>query len=320
VVITSENLLQEFVEAARDDRHLGQSVQELTVRVRNPVSLGTLHQSLAVVPFITDLVLCLSPGTPADLLDDLRFPRLQLFKTNLPHNHLVRFVSAHRSLTDLCLDVCGHEACPLHILDLRHIATIEGPVDCVPGVAQAGLLHLTAYSQRHSLDTSTILISLKTPLQSLVALTLDVRANDYGILQSIIHCAPMVEKLKLLERPPSIQRRQVHARRAWNDAKSWSSCLGRLERLEDFALRTSSALIRSPTVGNEQKKFVRWATRVSRASSTTVGRHAHPTLTSLRIWYRICEPGGGILSYWSKSSGEWRNIARRTDPTFDIPF
>ena len=48
-------------------------------------------------------------------------------------------------------------------------------------------------------------VSLKGPSTSLFPLPLDVCVDDYDILQGVIRCAPMVEKLKLLERLPSNQ-------------------------------------------------------------------------------------------------------------------
>lgn len=208
VVVTSKDRLQEFIEASQDNPELGLSVEEFTLRVREPLPPTSLRQSLSIVPLITDLVLCVAPDTATDVLDELRFPYLQLFKTNLPHSRITRFLSAHRSVTDLCLDTCGHRSgktCPLRALDLGHIATLECSIDCIAGVAHTSLLRLTAESQRGSPYTSTILKSLKGPSPSLFSLTLDVCVDDYDILQGVIRCAPMVEKLKLLERLPSNQ-------------------------------------------------------------------------------------------------------------------
>ena len=138
----------------------------------------------------------------ANLLDNLQFPSLQLFKMNLPHHHPIPFLSSHKSITDLCIDSCrrgADEICPLGMLDLSHTSTVECPVGCVPAVMHSQLLCLTAQSQRHSPNTTTILQSLLTPLPRLFALTLDIFLDDYDILWSIIVCVPRVVRLKLLE-------------------------------------------------------------------------------------------------------------------------
>ena len=73
------------------------------------------------------------------------------------------------------------------------------------------MTRLTGECHRHSPDASTILKSLRSPLSSLVALTLDIFPDDYDILRSIILFAPMVEKLKLLEQPRAQELNPVRA-------------------------------------------------------------------------------------------------------------
>ena len=112
-----------------------------------------------------------------------------------------------------------------------------------------------------------------------------------------------------------IQRRQGHARRAWNDAARWSVALLQLQWLEELSVRTASSVTRSSRdVVHEGKTLMRWVARSSRAGKRGVRIIEHPTLTSLRLWYRAQDPKGGILTYWSKSSGVWQNIVRATPP------
>ena len=205
VFLTSEDLLITFDNAAYDDPDVALAVQVLTVRLHNPFPLDVLRRSLAAPIFITDLIIFLPLNTTPVILNNLLFPRLELFKTNLPHRFLVHFLSLHPSLTNLCLDACGRvadEACPLDCLDLQHISTVECPIGCVHGVAHPDVFRLTAQMQHPGeAESPAILTSIPAPFKSLFTLTLDIFPDNYDILRSVVFAAPRVRVLKLLEHP-----------------------------------------------------------------------------------------------------------------------
>ncbi|RPD67642.1 hypothetical protein L226DRAFT_527732 [Lentinus tigrinus ALCF2SS1-7] len=108
-------------------------------------------------------------------------------------------------------------------------------------------------------------------------------------MESIIAVAPKLRKLKLLEKPRSY-RRKCHARRAWNDARSWYRSLLRLDALEDLALRTAAAFIHYPTAAAERQIVLRWVAKRLNVPSSDRLACAHPTLSFIRIWYRSGDP------------------------------
>ncbi|KAI1788733.1 hypothetical protein LXA43DRAFT_894149 [Ganoderma leucocontextum] len=314
-----------FIDAATIDPEAASVVTDMRITLHNQIPPQALRQCLAITPNLEDLILFLPRDSPEDILDDVHLPRLQLFKTNLPHGSILHFLSTHDTLSDLCLGACGRDeraaSCPLSTLYLNGVRVVECPIGCVRAVAHPALDRLTGEIHPRSLSSGpTILRSIPVPLASLSALTLDFYADDYDILQSIVRVAPGLQKLKLLERPRAY-RRQSHARRAWNDAASWSVNLLRLQWLEELAIRTASSVIRSSRdVDSEGKTLMRWVARSSRAAKRPIRAIEHPTLTSLRLWYRVREPAGGILTYWSKSSGSWKNILRAAPPPPDTFF
>ncbi|KAI0688943.1 hypothetical protein C8Q76DRAFT_635134, partial [Earliella scabrosa] len=303
--------------------------RDLTIRLHSPFPPEALRFCMLSCMNVVDLILILPRNAFGDVLVDLQFHRLQLFKTNLPHRFLPEFLASHPTVTNLCLGSCNpapvpDEPCPLRLVDLRHVETVECALECALATAHPALLRLTV---EHLGDPCprppTVLRLLQSPLVTLFALTLDFFPDDYEMLDQIVRAAPRVQKLKLLEKPCTYRRDGLSrpSRRMWNHATRWARSLFRLEHLEDLALRTASTFVRVPSsVANEKRTVVKWTTKTSRPSRSTVRKDPHPTLTSVRVWYRCEEPGGGILTNWSKYSGSWRNIARMSDPQPDELF
>ncbi|PIL28473.1 hypothetical protein GSI_08511 [Ganoderma sinense ZZ0214-1] len=314
-----------FIVASADSPLIALAVRHLTITLHHPIAPQALQQCLSITPNVEDLILFLPPNPPGDILDDVHLPRLQLFKTNLPHQSLLHFLPTHDSLTDLCLGACGRgaeeDSCLLCVLDLMGIVVAECPVSCIRAVAHPTLFRLTGEIDRQSLPNGpAILRSIHAPLASLHALTLDFYPGDYDILQFLVRVVPQLQKLKLLERPGTYHR-ENHTRRAWNDAARWFASLLQLQWLEELAIRTASSITwSSKGVDREGKTLMRWVARSPRAAKRNARAIEHPALTSLRLWYRTREPAGGILTYWSKSSGVWKNILRATPPPQDTFF
>ncbi len=94
----------------------------------------------------------------------------------------------------------------------------------------------------------------------------------------------------------------------------------RLDFLEELALRTASPLTYSPTIVSEKATLLKWTIRTARSPVSAKQAMKHPTLSCLRVWYRCREPGGGVSTCWSKSSGSWQNVFRLAKPPADTLF
>ncbi|KAI0735940.1 hypothetical protein C8Q76DRAFT_792425 [Earliella scabrosa] len=324
VRVTSAQDLLDFEQAVKSDWQVASLARDLTIVLCTPFPIDALRFCLLSSINVVDLILILPPFAFDEVLTNVHFSRLELLKTNLPHRFLAPFLVSHNTITDLCLDGCGrapNEQCPLRHLDLGHVTTVECGNECVVAASHSALLRLTA---EHMGDASpsptTFLRTVNPPLAALFELKLDFFPDDYDLLDQIVMVAPRLQRLKLLERPREY-RRNVQSRRSWNHSTRWSNSLFRLDCLKDFALRTASELTSPPmSVAKELLTVKKWSTKITRPSRSVVCKHAHPTLTYLRLWYRCEEAGGGIMTSWSKTSGTWRNTSRISNPPPDTPF
>ncbi|KAI0708442.1 hypothetical protein C8Q76DRAFT_799707 [Earliella scabrosa] len=324
VIVASAQDLHDFEQAVKSDWQVASLVRELTIVLCTPFPVDALRFCLLSSINVVDLVLVLPTAGFDDVLANVHFGRLELFKTNLPHRFLAPFLVSHDTITDLCLDGCGrapNEQCPLRHLDLGHVTTVECGNECVIATSHSALLRLTAEHMGHaSPSPSTFLRTLNAPLVALFEMKLDFFPDDYDLLDQIVIVAPRLQRLKLLERPRAY-RRDTQSRRSWNHSTRWSNSLFRLDRLEDFALRTASELTSSPSSPAKELQTVRkWSTKITRPSRSAACKHSHPSLRFLRLWYRCEEAGGGIMTHWSKTSGKWRNTSRMCNPPLDEPF
>ncbi|KAI0647289.1 hypothetical protein C8Q79DRAFT_925854 [Trametes meyenii] len=106
----------------------------------------------------------------------------------------------------------------------------------------------------------------------LYSLTVDYFSNDYDILDRVAMAVPNLRKLKLNEKHHP-QRHHDHARRPWNDLRSWHLTLLRLVHLEELMVRT---LVSIPNQDTEPGS------------------------------------NGQLLSHWFKgAAGEWSRVAIR---------
>ncbi|KAI0686205.1 hypothetical protein C8Q76DRAFT_699033 [Earliella scabrosa] len=324
VRIASAIDLLEFQDDVHEDPDVAWYAKDVTIMLSVPFSLVALRACLLSSINVVDLVLFLPYDMFADILPGIHFPRLQLFKTNLPHRLLKTFLTSHNTITDLCLQGCGRapgESCPLRLIDLSHVTAVECALECVSATTHPALMRLTAERMRDASPCPALVLrTLHAPLVALFALTLDFLPDDYDLLDRIVVASPRVQRLKLLERSGAF-RRNDQSRRSWNDSTRWAKCLFRLDSLSDLALRTASSLTGPlSTPANELRTVKRWSSKRSRPSRSVVLTHEHPTLKYVRVWYRCEQPGGAILTSWSKTSGKWRNSNRLRNPPPDVPF
>ncbi|KAI0744428.1 hypothetical protein C8Q76DRAFT_788965 [Earliella scabrosa] len=329
VMIQSSLDLHDFQDDVDEDAEVASSARDLTFHLDSPFSFNALRHCLLSCIHVVDLVLILPPDVLPNLLVGVRLHQLQLFKTNLPHRFLPAFLTSHDTITDLCLGGCdparaADELCPLRFLNLSHIGTIECALECTAAVAHPALSRLAVeYMGDPCPDAPTVLRSLACPLATLFTLTLDFYPDDYDLVDQIVLAVPRLQNLKLLEKPRTFGRdgHSRSSRRVWNHASRWSKSLFRLDRLKDLRLRTAATFTGlSTSLDTEQATVIKWSTKMTRPSPSTVLKHSHPALMYLRVWYRCEQPGGGILTSWSKGSGRWKNVGRMLNTPPDQPF
>ncbi|KAI1782689.1 hypothetical protein LXA43DRAFT_905051, partial [Ganoderma leucocontextum] len=319
IVLHSEDDLQDVADTADHRPDYPESLDSLTIDTLDEPPIVLLRDVLSSAMNITDLVLLLPFDAPQDLLAGLRFRRLALFKTNMRHGLLISFFAAHPSVKIASLGSCGRGAlknCPLGGCNLSHVLVVECPCSCVDQLSHRKLSRLTIESQGDTnFNAPAALKSLSNPLPCLSSLVIDFHPNDYDILDTIIRVAPNLSTLKLLEK--SQGQRGCQSRRAWNDRGRWFSSLLQLGDLEELALRTSSCLLPSPLILDEERAaLITWVTRFNRSQHAPI---SHPTISCLRIWYQS-GAGSDIITVWSKSSGTWCNISRTQNPPVNAMF
>ncbi|KAI1782176.1 hypothetical protein LXA43DRAFT_906548 [Ganoderma leucocontextum] len=311
--INSIEDLYQFIDDAEVETRVATAVTDLTVKLGEPAPIAALRQCLSLVINVTDVVLLLPLHTPPHLLAGLHLPKLELFKTNLPHRDLLPFLGLLPNLSVLCLDSCHRHAdervCPLSGVNLSSVLTMECPAGCASGATRGELVRLTLDDRASIIGIPQALRSFGAP--SLSYLSLDFFPDDYDVLQEIVSAVPRLRKLKLLEKHQKT-RRQSHSRRAWNDVARWSGWLSKLTYLEELALRTAASVVRNAAnVNCEKATLLRWISGTQRQAKH---RPRHPTLSHIRVWYRCRDVGNSVITHWSRYTGTWENTLLLRDP------
>lgn len=167
----------------------------LPARISHPGAL--LRRCLQLTPNIEALVLTLPVTTPKSLLNNVKFPNIRLFSTNLPHHTLIKFLSNHPTIVTIVLGQCGRTSdCALRSVDLHRVTELQCPSHCLSGIArgQVSVANITLASSVHA----AINALASSPLFSLV---IEFYSNDYDILERITRAAPRLTRLKLIEKP-----------------------------------------------------------------------------------------------------------------------
>ncbi|KAJ3540540.1 hypothetical protein NM688_g6213 [Phlebia brevispora] len=255
--------------------------------------LRSLFSSLSSV---TDLRLFLPARTSASLFSGVHFSQLVLLETNLPHSRLIDFISRHSTLKILALGACGRsKQCPLGVLDLGGVTDLQCPVDCVPKLVHVHLTRLSVYIDSFSTQVSLLIPPFR--LYSVTLLTMEILHDDYDILRTVITVAPLVRKLKLVEKVNSSTR--WRSRREWNNHRQWAQHLRMLTALEELVIETPASLVKP--VGDskaEERLIKRWVT--GKSSSKTGIRHVHPALYRVAFRYGS-KDASEVVSDWYRS-------------------
>ncbi|RPD54158.1 hypothetical protein L227DRAFT_616375 [Lentinus tigrinus ALCF2SS1-6] len=240
-----------FARITKGNANIGRAVRDLSITVSrseffwNPAGHAAYPSSiqsvLRMTHEVTDLTLLLPWTTPTHIFFLVRFPNLSFFKTNLPHEKIKPFVSAHNDvLSVLVLDSCQSDGdCPLAGIALDCLTQLECDVHCASSLMHNNVTHLQIANNSPQFSVPVLFRQLMAPFHDLYNLTLDFYPADIDILRAISLVAPRLRKLKLVEKPIHVGRR-ISIRRPFNDHVSWYRDLRKLPLLEELALRTTA--------------------------------------------------------------------------------
>ncbi|KAJ3554675.1 hypothetical protein NM688_g2989 [Phlebia brevispora] len=130
------------------------------------------------------------------------------------------------------------------------------------------------------------------------------RLNDHDILRVIAHVAPILQKLKLVETPPS-ETVKIH-RYPWSDPVQWGVDLRRLPFLEELLLFTAGTVAIPIGDGDAERGIVfTWVTELLEpVEDWSTVTSLHPALLNILIQYGSGAQGG-FVSYWRKAVSHW---------------
>jgi len=164
---------------------------------------------------IAALTLRLSFKPTSQMIQNLEFPNLSIFETNIPHAVIASFLVRHPAITILVLDVCNATtattalACPLTSCDLSRIEQLTCPKGCVRPLLSsvtppASPLYNLQVTQRTVEDASFPLQDLFNYLpiptsSQLYYLHLDFDHMVPDLLRAISMAAPRLSTLRLVE-------------------------------------------------------------------------------------------------------------------------
>lgn len=209
VRLSTLDKLQLFTTLSTLNPVIGHSVQDLIISLplHNGYPAQLVRDCLRLACNIDNLVLILPNLSPITLLNGVVLPRLTVFQTNLPHRTLPVFLALHPSITGLALDSCGgRRCCPLRGLNVAHATDLRCPARCLEGLARGQVGMATIHLTRLASMAALAIRSLST--SPLYSLAVDFFSDDYDILTRVVAAAPLLRKLKLVEKP----RTQVRPR------------------------------------------------------------------------------------------------------------
>ena len=164
-----------------------------------------MQDAFRLVPNLTNLILVLYPSTPRSLPNRVTFLKLELFKADLPHGHLIRFLTTHALLWFINLRPCRKVAkvkkCMLASTNLSHLHDIHCPIECFATIIHLGFVRIRGDLTYESMSMSSVLHSFITPHFALYILSIHFWPDGMDVLVSIAVFAPMIRTLCLWEKP-----------------------------------------------------------------------------------------------------------------------
>nr|VWO94125.1 Immunoglobulin G-binding protein A (IgG-binding protein A) (Staphylococcal protein A) (SpA) [Ganoderma boninense] len=258
VRIEDDDRLYAFTAGAAANQDVGPTAEHLTIRLRNTYTRRRLRSTLQLTPNLTDLILILPAPFYSQLLDGLVFDNLQLLKTNVPHGHLVKFLSANPSIRLLDVGPCGrYKACPLTVSNLSQVSDFRCPIECATAIVHLGAVRIRADLTRPRTVVSTILRSFPISFFAIYTLTLQFNPTDDDILASIARFVPMVRVLRLWERADYASL-SPQAPRAWMQPTNLRNNLLKMRFMDHLVVRTTASFVSAPGLARERTLIFRW--------------------------------------------------------------
>ncbi|RPD60319.1 hypothetical protein L226DRAFT_577105 [Lentinus tigrinus ALCF2SS1-7] len=289
-----------FTEVATVQPEHGAAIHELAFflnisSLQREILERTLSICLSLTPNVEILTLWIYPPISVATFASIPLPRLEVFRSSLPHRALLPFVATRPALRALDLGSCGRaRTCTLSTLSLQHINDLTCRTSCAPRLVHQHLdrLRLVMNDFGGNPLTSAVISSFPVAMHHLQILTVEFTAADLSILRVIAIHIPALRNLKMLER----FKANKHAPRAWDDRTGWSSALRKLSQLEQLVIRTDGAVAHA--AGDhiaEREAFRKWVG----------GARPHPTLRYIAVWQRCRADNYGVISEWSREDGIW---------------
>ena len=179
---------------------IGQGFMDVTISIPLVVAGHASHadairHALQLTLNLESLVLDVAESGPDDLMDELSFPQLAVFSTNLPHRVFAPFLHLHPFIKTLVLRSCEGRLCPVRIPTLPHLASIHCPSGClvVSCQQQPEMIQLP-------LPPKSSLHNPPAAFLRLCTLSIEFSPDDHDILARIVAVAPSIQQLKLNER------------------------------------------------------------------------------------------------------------------------
>ena len=169
------------------------------IELREGFPAALLRECLCACSNIKTLSLVAPSSTPGTIFTGVSFPRLERFRTDLPHGVLRSFLTAHPTISSLILGRCGQRTgCPLSGIPCQDIVDVRCPSSCLAGlsagqVSSAGLM-LTRTTSFPTLAINALSTS------HVKFLYIDFYSNDCDVLQRVARAVPQVESLTLFEK------------------------------------------------------------------------------------------------------------------------
>lgn len=171
-------------------------------------SIKTLAYLLSAARNITDLRLDIPNASYwRTILHRVRFRKLILFATNIPHAILRDFLNHHSYIRHLQLGPCGGTGsrmhkCPVVDIHFHHLQDLACSPTCIKlqNTPYISRLQVT-YQRNQETLRAPISISLAGGMAcaALTVLHMDFDPTDRGLLLSIANGAPLITALKLSE-------------------------------------------------------------------------------------------------------------------------
>jgi hypothetical protein len=211
IFINNEHQLNRFAAIALLNQCVARGARILHIKLNHisSESIRMLKQLLSRTQAITDLTLIL-PHHPPRLFRNLRYSKIVLFKTNIPHAAIEGFLRRHPHIRYLDLGPCHlhgrrrDTSCPLENVPFPSLGDLTCPPACTVMLQAPEIARVRAADQGTRmcgpiLPAFQVLGGRLFEGAALTVLHLDFDPADLGLLRCIANAVPSLTALKLTE-------------------------------------------------------------------------------------------------------------------------